>query len=242
MPCQHDWKIDEHTNIGICRKCEAERQFPWDGIGKPIVLKEGHLHPARESGPLSPGWASLKKEEKSRWYQAYAEEILADFKELGWKGTKKVWGIPAGTLAGIRARARAEERREEAVHPAQESGPLSSGWVSMTRPERTQWYKEHTDEILADYDELAFNKTLAIWGLPASTLDLMLKRNKLVRQRGRRHEARGLTAIGKKLEALATTLQDAIARIEALEARKVIETVGGETVIIIKPSGAREER
>jgi hypothetical protein len=105
--CAHDELLQKAgdgsgDNIGTCRKCGQVKQYPWDGREKPKVLKEGRApeHPARESGPLSPGWISKTLKARSLWYQEHKEEILADLTRYPPRDVMKLWGIPSATLYG----------------------------------------------------------------------------------------------------------------------------------------------
>jgi hypothetical protein len=106
--CAHDEVVEDAGDgsgdkIGTCKKCGQVKQYPWDGRGKPKVLKEGnHLeHPARELGPLSSGWSSKTLKARSLWYREHMEEILADYDRYGAAGVKKLWGISGAVLYGM---------------------------------------------------------------------------------------------------------------------------------------------
>lgn len=97
LACQHYWDIDR-TNKGTCKLCDEERQFPLDGMGEVVVLKEGRKV-ARQVATAIPSKYTL--EEKAR--------ILEESDVQGVPAVCEKYGIPHSTLYSWRTR---RHRRE----------------------------------------------------------------------------------------------------------------------------------
>ena len=167
MECPHKkWRIDSH-NVGTCLECGEERQFPWDGKAKVVVLKAG-----------SPASNSLEEKEvimrphpnikgRHRFYEDNKDAIIADLLSIGKAATRENWNIPKGTLGKLMSRWLTKEQKaaipterqptQETTPPPTNSTP-SNGQLPPLPQFSNAWEPEVQLQWFEVYETLATRK------------------------------------------------------------------------------------